>query len=61
MREKIRGERFGSDGEGIEIIEPSCKKCKYAIDNGVNGCEEDWQTLEIKFGYDVCEYREAKE
>ena len=45
MSEEIRGERFGSDGEGITIIEPSCKKCKYAIDNGVNGCEEDWQTL----------------
>ena len=61
MSEEIRGERFGSDGEGITIIEPLCKTCKYAIDNGVYGCEEDWQTLEIKFGYDECEFWEARE
>ena len=61
MSDEVRSERFGSDGEGVEIIEPTCKSCKYAIDNGVHGCEEDWQTLEIKFGYDTCDYWEAKE
>ena len=61
MAKENRNDKFEIDGEGVEFMTPSCKNCKYAIDNGVNGCEEDWQTLEIKFGYDQCEYREAKE
>ena len=57
--EEERKDRFTFDEE-MKIIEPSCKNCKYSINSGVDGCEQDYQTLEIKFGKEKCKEREAK-
>ena len=52
--EDIRTDRFMTSNEGKAFIEPQCKKCKYAIDKGVNGCKKECQTLEIKFAEEEC-------
>lgn len=54
----MREERFKF--EEVEKITPSCKYCKFAINNGVDGCEEDHQTLEIKFGEEKCDFEQEK-
>lgn len=51
-----RIDRFMTSNEGKAFIEPQCKKCKYAIDKGVNGCKKECQTLEIKFAEKVCPF-----
>ena len=56
----IRIDRFMTSNEGKTIIEPQCKKCKYAIDKGVNGCKKECQTLEIKFAEEECVKYEAE-
>lgn len=50
----VRIDRFITNNEGKVFIEPQCKKCKYAIDKGVNGCKKECQTLEIKFAEEEC-------
>lgn len=54
-------DKFSYKDEKLKFIKPSCKDCVYAINNGVDGCIEDHQTLEIKFGIDKCEFYKIKQ
>ena len=51
-------DKFIYNENEVTFIEPSCKKCAYAIKNGVEGCKTNKQTLEIKFGLIECIYKE---
>ena len=55
----VREERFISKENEVNIIEPSCRTCKYAINYGVEGCKLDIQTDRIKFAIDICDKKEA--
>ena len=46
--------------DGQQVIVPDCKECIYAIEEGIEGCELDNQTMRIKIGMDKCEFKEAK-
>ena len=50
-------DKFIYNEDEVSFIEPSCKKCEYAIKNGVEGCKIDKQTLDVKFGLVDCIYR----
>ena len=49
-------DKFSYKDEELKFIKPSCKTCIYSIDNGVNGCKENHQTLVIKFAIEECEF-----
>ena len=49
-------DKFIYNENEVSFVEPSCKKCAYAIKNGVEGCKIDKQTLEVKFGLEECNY-----
>ena len=51
MRDRIKD-------EGQQVIVPDCKECIYAIEEGIEGCELDKQTMRIKIGMDKCEFKE---
>lgn len=45
---------------GQQIIVPDCKECIHAIEEGIDGCKLDKQTMKIKVGINRCEFKEAK-
>ena len=51
MRDRIKD-------DGQQVIVPDCKECIYAIEEGIEGCELDNQTMRIKIGMDKCEFKE---
>ena len=51
---------FIINDDGQQVIVPDCKECIYAIEEGIEGCELDKQTMRIKIGMDKCEFKEAK-
>ena len=53
MRDRIKD-------DGQQVIIPDCKECIHSIDEGIEGCELDNQTMKIKVVMDKCEFKEAK-
>ena len=43
MRDRIKE-------DGQQIIVPDCKECIHAIEEGIEGCKLDKQTMKIKVG-----------
>lgn len=52
-------EHFNDDGQ--IVIKPDCKDCKYAINDGIDGCKIDKQTMKIKVGIKSCKDFAEKE
>lgn len=53
--DKVRKERFNSSENDFKFSKPDCKECKNAINFGVDGCNLNLQTDEIKFGLEKCQ------
>ena len=51
-------DRFTDGGQTIK--KPDCKGCKYSINEGIDGCKLDKQTLKIKVGMEKCKDREEE-
>ena len=51
MRDRIKD-------DGQQVIVPDCKECIHSIDEGIEGCELDKQTMKIKIGMNKCEFKE---
>ena len=49
-------DRFTEGGQTIK--KPDCKGCKYSINEGIDGCKLDKQTLKIIVGMEKCKDRE---
>ena len=53
MRDRIKD-------DGQQVIIPDCKECIHSIDEGIEGCELDKQTMKIKIGKEKWEFKEEK-
>lgn len=51
-------DRMKNDGQ--QVIIPDCKECIHSIDEGIEGCKLDKQTMKIKVGMKKCEFKEYK-